>query len=161
MTTEENEPGERYPYRRASKRLKGYDYTKPGPYFVTISARTHDPIFENPPLCAILQETWQTLPNRFPGMKLDDLVVMPNHIHFIIWLPGEGKPAPTLSRVVGTYKSITTVAWIRACNTMGIQSFGTFWLDDFYDRVIHTPAALERIRRYIRTNPTTLATRQG
>ena len=161
MSSEENEPGKRYLYRGKSKRLKGYDYTKPGPYFVTITAKTPDPMFEIPSLHAILHETWQTLPQRFPGVKLDEFVVMPNQLHFILWLPGEGRPAPTLSRVVGAYKSLTTVAWIRACNASGIQGLGTFWLDDFYDRVIPNAPALERIRHYIRTNPIALETREG
>ena len=120
MASEKHEPEKKYPYRRKSKRLTGYDYTQPGPYFVTINARTHDPIFEHPHLRTILRETWQSLPQRFPGMKLDAFVIMPNHIHGILWLPGQGQPAPTLSRVIGAYKSLTTVAWIRACNTIGI-----------------------------------------
>jgi hypothetical protein len=76
---------------------------------------------------------------------------------------GEDKcqPAPTLSRVIGAYKSLTTVAWIRACKTIGIQGVGTFWLDDFYDRIIPNTTALQRIRHYIRQNPTALATREG
>ena len=161
MASEKHEPEKRYPYRGQSKRLAGYDYTQPGPYFVTINARTPDPIFEHPQLRAILHETWQALPQQFPGVKLDAFVSMPNHIHGILWLPGQGQPAPTLSRVIGAYKSLTTVAWIRACNTIGIQGVGTFWLDDFYDRIIPNTAALQRIRHYIRQNPTALATREG
>src|SRR5258708_33943418 len=160
MASEKQEPGKRYPYRGQSKRLKGYDYTQPGPYFVTITARKPDPIFEHPQLRAILHETWQALPQQFPGVKLDAFVRMPNHIHGMLWLPGQGQPAPTLSRVMGAYKSLTTVAWIRACKTIGIQGFGTFWLDDFYDRIIPNTAALQRIRHYIRQNPTALATRE-
>jgi len=161
MAPEKHEPGKRYPYRGKSKRLKGYDYTQPGPYFVTINARTHDPIFEHPQLHAILHETWQALPQQFPGVQLDAFVIMPNHIHSILWLPGQGQPAPTLSSVVGAYKSLTTVAWIHTCNAMGIQGFGTFWLDDFYDRIIASTTALQRIRHYIRHNPTALANREG
>src|SRR5207247_6416886 len=77
----------------------------------------------------------------------------------ILWLPGQGQPAPTLSAVIGAYKSLTTVAWIRACNTIGIQGVGTFWLDDFYDRIIPNTTALQRIRHYIRQHPPTLTTR--
>jgi putative transposase len=161
MASEKQEPEKRYPYRGQSKRLKGYDYTQPGPYFVTINARTHDPIFEHPQLRAMLHETWQALPQQFPGVKLDAFVSMPNHIHGILWLPGQGQPAPTLSRVMGAYKSLTTVAWIRACKTIGIQGVGTFWLDDFYDRIIPNTAALQRIRHSIRQNPAALATREG
>ena len=165
MASGENELGDGYPYRGTSQRLKGYDYSRPGPYFVTINAMTRDPIFEMPALRAILHETWQSLPRRFPGVKLDAFVVMPDHIHGVLWLPGAGTdrpaPAPTLSRVVGAYKSLTTVAWIRACKAMGLQGFGTFWQDDFYDRIIRNKAALQRIRHYIRHNPIALATREG
>lgn len=161
MALQEKEPEQNYPYRGKSKRLKGYDYSKPGPYFVTITAKTPDPIFETPRLRAILEETWQALPQPFPGLKLDEFIIMPNHVHFILWLPGMGKPAPTLSRVVGAYKSLTTVTWIRACNDLGIRGFAPFRLNDFYDRIIPSTAALNRIRHYIRNNPIALGTREG
>ena len=45
--------------------------------------------------------------------------------------------------------------------TIRSQGLGTFWLDDFYDRVIPNAPALERIRHYIRTNPIALETREG
>lgn len=165
MASEGNGPENSYPYRGKSKRLKGYDYSRPGPYFVTIHARVHEPVFEIPRLHAILYETWQALPQRFPGVKLDAFVVMPDHIHGVLWLPsvstGCSSPAPTLSRVIGAYKSLTAVAWIRACDANGLQGFGSFWQDDFYDCIIPNTVALQRIRHYIRHNPAALENREG
>ena len=94
-------------------------------------------------------------------MQLDAFVSMPNHIPGMLWLPGQGRPAPTLSRVIGASTSLTTVAWIRACKTIGIQGVGTFWLADFDERIIPTTTALQRIRHSMRQNPTALATREG
>jgi REP element-mobilizing transposase RayT len=75
--------------------------------------RTHDPLFEVPQLRQILMETWEALPQRFPGVTLDEFVVMPDHVHFIVWLDGLVDHAPTLGEVVGAYKSLTTAAWMR------------------------------------------------
>jgi putative transposase len=86
---------------------------------------------------------------------------MPDHIHFIIWLNGLPKPAPTLGQVVGAYKSLVMHAWIRYCNAAHINNGSTFWLRGFYDEIIDSKEHLERIRRYIRDNPSKLATREG
>jgi len=70
----------------------------------------------------MIRDTWEQLDRRFPEMKIDAYVVMPNHMHGIVWLVGAplvGAPhhrnvgattrvAPTLGDVVGVFKSITT-----------------------------------------------------
>jgi putative transposase len=81
-------------YRR-SIRLKGYDYHTPGAYFVTICTHGRQPLFDNPVLWALVEATWYALPGRFPAIVLDEFVVMPNHVHFIVWL---GKVQPTDGR---------------------------------------------------------------
>lgn len=82
-------------------------------YFVTIRAKQPEPVFDTPELRAILEEPWHALPQRFPGITLDEFVVMPDHVHFILWLDGTKDNAPALGSVVGTYKSLTTVAWLN------------------------------------------------
>ena len=95
-----------YPRRRAI-RLRGYDYTQQGAYFVTICTWGR--------LCALgdvvdsemvlsdagqlAQAAWQALPQHYPGVRLDAWVIMPNHVHGIIVLEAGQraglKPAPT------------------------------------------------------------------
>jgi REP-associated tyrosine transposase len=140
-------------YTRRSLRLPDRDYTSRNAYFVTIPADKLQPLFEIPALRTILEETWHALPERFPGISLDEFIIMPDHIHFILWLEGAGEHAPTLGSVVGAYKSLTTVAWIRyvEANKL-IQYPGHIWHRNYYERVVRI-GALEATRQYIRNNP--------
>ncbi len=75
-------------YRGKSLRLPKHNYSWTRAYFVTGWAITRDPIFEIPVLHTILQEPWDALPIRFPGVTLDAFVIMPDHIHGLLWLDG-------------------------------------------------------------------------
>ena len=78
-------------YRR-SIRLKGYDYTSPGAYFVTscsqnrrnIFGEIRDDVMIANPAGQMLEFIWHEIPGKFPTVHLDAFVVMPNHVHFII-----------------------------------------------------------------------------
>lgn len=88
---------------RRSIRLAGHDYSLPGEYFVTICTRDRAPTLADLRLSEIVQTTWHELPRRFPGVVLDEFVIMPNHIHAIIVFAedlGAMPGAPTLGRVV-------------------------------------------------------------
>ncbi len=68
-------------------RLKGYDYSENGAYFVTVCAKAKAPYFEMyPELNNIVQAEWKSIPERFPTVIADAFVVMPNHIHAVIIL---------------------------------------------------------------------------
>lgn len=140
-------------HHRKSVRLTKHNYGWTASYFVTIHAQQPEPIFETPQLRTILTETWQALPNRFPGATLDEFVIMPDHIHFIIHLEGNTQNPPTLGLVVGAYKSLTTVAWLRHIKTTGMECPGQIWQRNYYDRIIRDPNELEQTRQYIRNNP--------
>jgi len=85
-------------YNRRSIRLKGYDYTQPGAYFVTICTREQECLLGNmengtmvlSEFGRIVERCWCTLPRHFPNIELDAFVVMPNHIHGIIII-GKGE----------------------------------------------------------------------
>jgi len=100
-------------HHRHALRLKHYDYSQPGAYFVTICSWQRQPFFETPALHASIMEIWKNLPHRFPTVAVDDFVVMPNHIHAILWIKSTAKRSPKFSAVIGAYKSITTVAWLE------------------------------------------------
>ncbi len=79
-------------HHRRSMRLRNYDYSQEGAYFITIC--THERIEMFGEIISdglqvnhkgeIVQEMWDSLPTRFPGTELDAFIVMPNHIHGII-----------------------------------------------------------------------------
>jgi len=80
-------------YRIESSRLKGYDYSCNALYFITICAKDFFPYFGeiNPDKILILKEPgeiakkfWLEIPNHFRFVKLDEFIIMPDHIHGII-----------------------------------------------------------------------------
>ncbi len=79
-------------YHRRSLRLTGYDYSQSGAYFITACAQDRACLFGevaggqmhlNDAGRMVLAE-WNSLPDRFPGVELDEFGIMPNHIHGII-----------------------------------------------------------------------------
>ncbi|NOY12287.1 MAG: transposase [Deltaproteobacteria bacterium] len=74
-------------HQRRSIRLKGYDYSQNGAYFVTMCTFDRGCHFEeHEQLRHIIETQWQNLPERFLGVMLDEFVIMPNHFHGIIIL---------------------------------------------------------------------------
>ena len=79
-------------YHRRSLRLKGYDYTQGGAYFVTIVLRDRLCLFgevvgtkmQLNQAGEMVRGVWEALPDRFPMITIDAFVVMPNHLHGII-----------------------------------------------------------------------------
>ena len=86
----------------------------------------------------------QKIPVHFPGMTVDKWMVMPNHIHAILILPGDGM---SLSGIVGQYKSAVTKAIHTFCPTIPV------WQTSFHDHIIRNQADYERIWMYIEGNP--------
>jgi len=77
---------------RRSIRLKGYDYSQPGWYFVTIVTQNREMLFgdvENREMVLnlfgkIIDYHWKKLPQHFRHVQLDEYQIMPNHFHGII-----------------------------------------------------------------------------
>jgi putative transposase len=154
--------GEQLPQRK-SLRLHGYDYSRPGFYFVTICTQYHThwlgDITDNKivlsPAGIILQSVWNTLPDRFPGLRLDQFVVMPNHVHGIIILTKHIKYRKsgnlsrlTLSDIICDYKGAATYLIRRSG---GMPEFT--WQISFYDVIIRNKQMLQDVRLYILGNP--------
>ena len=84
-------------HKRKTIRLKDFDYSLPGGYFVTICVQGHACLFENildekmqlSPQGLIAQKCWNELPNHFDNVLLDEFIVMPNHVHGIIIITDE------------------------------------------------------------------------
>ncbi len=81
-------------HRRRSIRLKGFDYSTPGAYFVTINilgrecllGEISDSTMYLNSFGQAVEEVWNNLPNHYPNLELDAFVVMPNHVHAIFIL---------------------------------------------------------------------------
>lgn len=156
--------------RRRSIRLKGYDYTAAGAYFVTICLRRREGILSRivagqvvlSPTGELVEAVWRRLPEYFPRVTLDAFVIMPDHLHGVILLRGAA-PAPTaprngrpkgsrpgsLAAIVQSFKSVSTRRINRAQNTAGRR----VWQEDYYEHIVRDEADMARIRRYITANP--------
>ncbi len=81
-------------HHRHSIRVKGYDYTRTGAYFVTSCVKNRERAFGEihngemrlSTLGELVKHCWTEIPQRFPNVELDAFVIMPNHIHGIIIL---------------------------------------------------------------------------
>jgi len=95
-------------HHRHSIRLRGYDYSQPGAYFITICVWNRECVFgkiDNSEMRLnefgeIVSEKWRWLAQQYPYVKSDEFIVMPNHFHGILWIRdiacrGGSRPAPT------------------------------------------------------------------
>ncbi len=81
-------------YRNGSVRLKDYDYSSDGGYFITICTKNRTPYFGEikngimglNELGCIAAKFWQEIPRHFENVILDAWVVMPDHLHGILIL---------------------------------------------------------------------------
>ena len=118
----------------------------------------------------MISEEWLATGALRPNVELDQFVVMPNHIHGIVWImdgdpdatTGTPQRAPTerrfgtlapgsLSAVVNGFKGAVTR---RARAALGIERV---WQRGFYEHVIRNDRALAAIQQYIVDNPTAWA----
>ena len=158
-------------HHRRSIRLRGYDYSQAGMYFVTICTHGRVPLFgeivegEMLPNAAgvAAQSCWRAIPDHFPQVMLDAFVVMPNHVHGIIavgakdFLPLQHPPpqhvplrhgtSQTIGSIVRGYK-VGVSKWIRA-NT----DVHEVWQRNYYEHIIRHEEAYLKIAQYIQTNP--------
>lgn len=86
-------------HHRQSIRLRGYDYTQAGAYFVTIVVRDRECLLGNivdgemrlNDYGRIVAAEWRKIPARFPHVTTDASIVMPNHLHGIVVINGRGE----------------------------------------------------------------------
>jgi len=166
-------------YKIESVRLKDYDYSQNGIYFLTICTKNREEYFGSivnkemilNEMGKIAENFWKEIPNHFSNMRLDEFVVMPNHVHGIIEIlcdkharrdeamprlyngayPKMSKISPmpgSLSVILGSYKSIITKTIRKK-----IPYIFFAWQSRYYDRIIRNEIELNRIREYIFNNP--------
>lgn len=152
-------------HRRRSIRLRGHDYAAPRAYFVTICTHGRLCVFGSicggqltlSPAGHMVAAILRALPERFPAIEPDALVIMPNHVHAIIATTSSlAEPAarPPLGAIVGALKSLTTNAYARGVREQGWRPFeGRLWQRNYYERIVRDEADLGRVRAYIEQNP--------
>jgi len=172
-------------HHRCSIRLKGYDYTQAGAYFVTIVTHDRECLFGEVvdgqmrlnPFGEIVREEWFRTAVVRPYVMLapDEFVVMPNHIHGIIWITGgrgdpvgrpydpvgrphdndrddqrsHGPAAGSVGAIIGQIKSIAA----KRINALRGTPAAPVWGRNYYEHIIRYETSLNRIRRYIAANP--------
>ena len=160
-------------HHRRSIRLKEYDYTQAGAYFITICSHQRGHVFGEiidgemklNPWGEIARAEWfkTTVLRPYVELHEDEFVVMPNHAHGIMWLnddvgarhrraPTEkiGKPVVgSIPTIVRAYKSAVT----HAINGLESSRGCVVWQRNYYEHVIRNERELSAIARYIYYNP--------
>ncbi len=166
---------------RKSNRLQHHDYSQAGYYFVTLCTQNRKELFGaiidsqmiTNAAGGMVRKTWNELPIFYHGIQIDQFQVMPNHIHGIIVVVGDGpravphepRPLPdgqpqgvvptlSLSNVIHRFKTLTTKLYIQGVHKKGWQPFNAkLWQRSFYDHVIRDEQSLHDVREYIQYNP--------
>ncbi|HZF07173.1 MAG TPA: transposase [Thermoanaerobaculia bacterium] len=154
-------------YRIPSARLAGWDYRWAGIYSVTICTRGRACWFgeikagqvELSPAGRAVAEEWRKIPRICLQVTLDEWIVMPDHIHGVLVFQGKPEkgqspaeasrlPAQSLGAIISQFKSKSTK---RIRRDLGRPDFA--WQTRFHDTILRDPDDLERVRAYIRANP--------
>jgi len=175
-------------HNRRSIRLRGYDYSRSGLYFATICCQDKAHLFghvENGEMVlndsgCMIEKWYFKMESKYPDKKCHEMVIMPNHMHFILENAPDGEatggdanvgddpaddPKPhygpenhqfnsPLGNAVGWFKTMTTNAYIRGVKSSGWTRFNRrVWQRNYYERIIWTDKAYQRISQYIIDNP--------
>lgn len=164
-------------HHRRSIRLRGYDYTQPGAYFVTICEINRACIFGEirdgemrlNDLGSLAEDCWVALPEHFPNVELAEYIVMPNHVHGILVVNGQmvgarhasplpntpldGRPhgaAPgSVGAIMGSYKSAVS----KRINLLRDTPGNAVFQRNYYEHVIRNEREHVAIAAYICGNP--------
>lgn len=171
---------------RRSIRLKGWDYASPGWYFVTLCTWNRECLFGDIANGNVLlndagrnvKKCWQDIPGHFPNVTLDEFIIMPNHVHGIIFIAhsvGAYKHTPQeldqpIRRRANIYSPLPDTPPLRSpSKTVGsvVRGFkigvsewfhkntdmSAIWQRNYYEHIIRNETELNQIRQYIRSNP--------
>ena len=158
-----NERGTAMPFaQRKPLRLKQWDYSSPGMYFVTFCAYERKCILGSIPdealdgvdaacsLSVLGEMCRQSAALAFKGkeaVSLDSFVIMPNHVHALVSLSGGEGSHKELGRRIASWKALTT----KEARKAGLA--GKPWQPGFHDHIVRNEADLARIREYMQNNP--------
>ena len=142
---------------RKPNRLKGYDYSQNGCYFITICVKDRRELFWRPSVGAriarpqlsdigeVARGAIENIPLIYKSIMVDKYVIMPNHIHLILLISdnhGRAMRAPTISTVVNQLKGYVSK-----------QIGYSIWQKLLHDHIIRNNADYLDIWKYIDENP--------
>ena len=162
-------------YRIPSTRLKGWDYSKSGYYFATICIKNKECLFgcvakgemKLSDIGIKADQCWLKIPAHFPFVRLDEYIIMPNHIHGIIVIDKSDNNVETQN--VASLRDWNTNKFGPQSNNLasiirgfkiGVKKEATrndldfSWQSRYYERIIRNKKELLNVRNYIRNNPT-------
>ena len=159
-------------YHRRSIRLRGYDYAQAGAYFVTICTHNRECLFGEimdgkmvlNDAGRMVEQCWRDIPSHFPHTELDEFVIMPNHVHGIVFItdivgaknfsPLRQSPhghqagtSKTIGSIVRGFK-IGVTKWMRTHTNVHVV-----WQRNYWEHIIRNDDELHRIRQYVVDNP--------
>jgi REP element-mobilizing transposase RayT len=171
-------------HHRRSIRLRDYDYSQVGAYFVTVCTHNRTCLFGDVvdgemvtnDAGRIVQAIWKALPLHYPGVALDEFVIMPKHVHGIIVLDsgvgaqfiappdadgseGAINRAPTTDALSASDRPPTLgdiVRGFKARSTRLLRrdrGYQRVWQRNYYEHVLRDKGSLSRVREYISNNP--------
>lgn len=147
---------------RKPLRLKEYDYSSPGAYFITICTKEHKQILSaiapvgddahivpSDDIQNVLTDTEKgcdkyirSISQKYNGVTVDKYIIMPNHIHMLISLDGSMKAStPTIPDIICSFKIMVTK-----------ETAHGIWQRSFYDHIIRSKKDYDEIWKYIDTN---------
>jgi REP element-mobilizing transposase RayT len=154
-------------HHRRSVRLREYDYSSNGYYFVTICTQHREHIFGeivNGKMALsesgkIVDVWWRKIFVKYDYVLMDEYVIMPNHMHGIMVIVGAGFPRPQeimyenrilgIGQIIAFFKYQTT----KVMNVLQDMPGNRVWQRNYYERVIRCGAELKNARQYIIDNP--------
>lgn len=177
-------------HHRRSIRLKGYDYSQQGLYFVTICVKNRACLFGeiiNEQIILndagrMVDKWYNELENKYPDIKCQEHIVMPNHFHCIVEIIGsvvganlrvcpDDVSSPDLEkgghneimgehtgsplwRVIQWFKTMSTNEYIRNVKTNNWLRFdGKLWQRNYWEHIIRNEKSYRNISEYIINNP--------
>lgn len=168
-------------YRIESIRLKSWDYSCNGFYYVTICVKNSEHIFgeiiDNEMVLSeigkIAHQNWINMIEHFKNIEIDEFIIMPNHIHGIILINNEQLPCRDVIYNVSTNEpqsqkneyfsnlspSKNTLSVVirtyKASVTRDCKKNNLFleWQQRFYENIIKEEESLDTIKKYIKNNP--------
>jgi len=154
--------------QRKLNRLKNFDYSSSGYYFITICTKGREEYFGNiignkmilNKYGEIVKKCWFKIPEHFDNVELNEFIIMPNHIHGIIIIKYTNQPVgndpcvvPINNNQVG-HGGPTLQKYIDGVNKKQFPRFNKrIWQKSYYDHIIRTEYSLFQIRQYIIGNP--------